>query len=448
MDFLYRASNASFRTHFSIAFLCRMILIMYGELQDALLNVSYTDIDYKVVTDGARHVWSGESPFRRHTYRYSPLFAYLLTPNIYLHRFFGKILFAVFDLLLASTIRQIIIDEGRQTFRERIAAVLKQSKYHNKRVPSTRLQLKNDPWGTFCSLFWLYNPMAAVIATRGNGDAITGLLTLTTILLIQRSHDYRNGSMKFLCIFAAGNAHALAIHLRLFPIIFSLAFYLNLSDYVTHKNSKSQRSKIHAIFQPNRWQILLATTTIFMLSTITYLFYRMYGYEFLYETYIYHLIRKDIRHNFSLYFYMQLLNTKPIFIEKLLTFLPQLLILLAINLSFGFQRKTLSFCIFLQTFIVVTFNPVVTSQYFIWYLAILPIVLKNLRSIGLKRAAINICLWIGAQGLWLLSAYLLEHKGWNTFGLIWLHGAMFFAVNCFIVKVFVIHFDVASDICK
>ena len=86
-----------------------------------------------------------------------------------------------------------------------------------------------------------------------------------------------------------------------------------------------------------------------------------YGWIFLYETYLYHIVRKDIRHNFSPYFYMMYLTSvdEASFLIKFLTFCPQLLLLVAIAIRF---HGDLPLSCFLCTFTFVMFNKVCTSQ--------------------------------------------------------------------------------------
>ena len=50
----------------------RVILIVYGEWQDAHMEVRYTDVDYLVFSDAAALMAVGDSPYKRTTYRYSP----------------------------------------------------------------------------------------------------------------------------------------------------------------------------------------------------------------------------------------------------------------------------------------------------------------------------------------------------------------------------------------
>lgn len=79
----------------------RVVLLIYGDLQDRLSTVKYTDIDYKVFTDAAAFIVQGLSPYLRSTYRYSPLLAWTLLPNILVHPAWGKVLFCAADILAA-----------------------------------------------------------------------------------------------------------------------------------------------------------------------------------------------------------------------------------------------------------------------------------------------------------------------------------------------------------
>ncbi|XP_058798130.1 GPI mannosyltransferase 1 [Phymastichus coffea] len=361
--------------HCVIAFGIRLVFITYANYHDKYFKVPYTDVDYKVYTDAARYIIKKGSPYDRHTYRYTPLLALLMAPNVHIHPDFGKVFFSIVDILVAKLMKKILIF---QNFKQQTA--------------------------NLCALLWLYNPLAIVISTRGNADSLAVYLVLWTLYLLQNDQ-----------YIMAGIVHGLSIHFRLYPLAFSLAMYL----YLREDN----------IFIPNVKQLKLVISCILTLFDLTALFYVFYGHKFLNESLIYHLIRKDVRHNFSVFFYMLYLsaNEEPSIVQKIFTFLPQVAILVALAFRYSTKEK-LPFAMFTQAITMVTFNPVMTSQYFFWFLSLLPICLPYFKM-SITRTILLLAAWILSQSLWLFAAYLLEFKGLDSFDYIWGAGIVFFAVN-------------------
>lgn len=379
--------------HCIVGLIIRLLLTFYGEYQDKVSVVQYTDVDYKVFTDAARYVWSNKSPYERHTYRYTPILAFLLIPNIILSPLWGKFLFSFIDVLVGLIIYKLLYCEG-----------------HSKATSAG------------CSLFWLYNPFPIVIASRGNGDAISAAIVLYLLLLIKQKINP----------FIIGAIYGFAIHNRLYPIGFSIGMYLSMSQLGKSKG-KGLFMKIFTYLYPNRAQVFLIFSCISTLIFINAIFYYAYGYKFLYESTIYHLIRKDTRHNFSVYFFMSYLSSLSSFglWQRFFLFLPQSSLLIILSLMYG-SRDDLSFCMLTQSFVMVIYNPVVTSQYFIWFLSLLPVCIPHL-LLNIRKVGMLFSLWILAQISWLLPAYMLEFQGYDTFLFIWIQGIVFFSVNIIIL---------------
>lgn len=360
----------------------RLFLILLGHFQDKYLSVQYTDVDYIVFTDASRYVTQGQSPYLRPTYRYTPLLAWILTPNIFLHADFGKLLFSVVDVVNGL----IIYDNVRSRFNPSIA------------------------FKSLC--LWLFNPVTLVVSTRGNAES---LIVLTVLMTLYFHHRFS--------YLASGFSLGLAVHLKLYPVIYSLIFYTSISSSVTLFQS----------LKPNLGRVKLVTgfcLSLVMASSVSYYFY---GWPFLQETYLYHLTRQDVRHNFSPYFYLVYLHGEldSATLVALASFLPQLFIVLVISWRYR-SRADLSLGLFVLTFGFVTFNKVVTSQYFLWYLSLLPLCLPELNFSNTKRIAMGSG-WLISQGFWLLCAYRLEFLGHNVMLHVWMASLLFFAVNVYIM---------------
>lgn len=366
----------TFKSHCVLAFLVRVFLVLYSKFHDANFNVPYTDVDYEVFTDAARYMLDGLSPFERHTYRYSPILALVLTPNIFLSPQFGKILFSFVDILVGLLIYKLVVIS-----RPREVNV-----------------------ATKCACLWLYNPLTIVISTRGNADCLAAFLVILTIYFLQSGFHV-----------LAGLIHGLSIHFRLYPLALSMAMFFSLRT----------PSRVFGNLNQMKFTFFCAMSLI----TLTAVSYYFYGYTFIYESFLYHLVRKDTRHNFSIFFYPLYLSINNSYLEIFRTFnsILQLVILTSISVFYS-SKRNLSFALMLQAFLLVICNTVMTSQYFFWFLCLLPLCCQRLNC-GYFQTFKLFGIWMLSQGAWLLMAYMLEFQSINTFSYIWIASILFFITN-------------------
>ena len=132
----------------------------------------------------------GKSPYLRSTYRYPPVIAWMMTPNILVSSLAGKLIFVVFDILVGDLIFKIVKNSG---YSEATA--------------------KN------CSLTWLLNPLPAAVSTRGSAESVMAFMVLQSLDFLLRKK-----------IVAAAFFYALSVHLKIYPITYALSIYLYLGS--------------------------------------------------------------------------------------------------------------------------------------------------------------------------------------------------------------------------
>ena len=380
------------------AVVLRLALLAYGRWQDLNLEVKFTDVDYYVFDDAAHFVSQGKSPYLRGTYRYTPLLAWILQPNAYC-REFGKLFFIACDVFAALLLHKLAAVRG---FGNRCATV--------------------------SMLVWLFNPITCAISCRGNAESIMAFLVNAVLLAIMCKQTV-----------LAGALFGLAVHFKIYPIIYSLAIFLFLGNgYDQNKGKIIFKEMFHELGSCKLLNVLKRIITIqrlkffvsafMVLSTLNLMFFRLYGAEFLEHTYFYHFGRKDIRHNFSVFFYMLYLSTStwPSFV----CFFLQLCMTFSISIRFC---DDLPCSFFLLTLTFVALNKVATSQYFIWYLAILPLLCNGFKNVRLSSISVMFFVWLLGQGFWLNEAYKLEFKGQKTFLSLCTASLVFFIVNSLLV---------------
>lgn len=68
-DFITNKNQLYCKIIFSAALLLRLVSVGVYYYFDNFTDMTLTDIDYKVVSEGAKYVTQGGSPFQRHTFR-------------------------------------------------------------------------------------------------------------------------------------------------------------------------------------------------------------------------------------------------------------------------------------------------------------------------------------------------------------------------------------------
>ncbi|KAL8821521.1 MAG: hypothetical protein Q9191_007290, partial [Dirinaria sp. TL-2023a] len=330
--------------------LLRILFLLYGLYQDAHSPLPYTDIDYWVFTSAASYVSQNRSPYQRETYRYTPLLAWLLVPTTWdpqwLWFSFGKVLFAVSDLVAGCLMVKILMEKDGM--------------------------VRETAW-KYASL-WLLNPMVVTISTRGSSEGLLGVMVVGVVWAVVKRR-----------IGLAGMLLGLAVHFKIYPFIYGASILWCLETPTSPRPAKKKNRSgnitdlLNTISRAgltffNAQRLTLLFTSLATFTSLNLLMYSIYGQPFLQHTYLHHLTRIDHRHNFSAYNVLLHLSSASAsspspklrsatsgYSFESLAFVPQLA-LSAVIIPLVLAKRDLPSTMMAQTWAFVALNKVVTSQ--------------------------------------------------------------------------------------
>jgi phosphatidylinositol glycan class M len=435
----------------AMALALRLVMIGYSVFHDHVFAVKYTDIDYDVVTDGARAMWrdfpsSHASPFERVTYRYTPLLAVVMLPNVFAFYAFGKLLLGFCDVMAGWYAFDCFERGGSETTATQRAG---------------RSALSSEPsWRNpkfLVSAFLLFNPVVVNVSTRGNSDMLITFLVLAALSAFGRRRYA-----------IAGLFIGVAVHVKIYPIVYVPCFVFALLHRLASKASSgaavpSARALIRTAKSAEfiGSVVTAAVGVVIAAGAPTLLCIVWYGQQYLDEALLYHIGRVDHRHNFSPYWYPMYLGMAARDVPGLLgegvaptgawlktgliAFVPQLGAMLA---AAWVLRRNATHAVTVVTMIFVAFNKVCTVQYFVWYLPLLPFVfaapraeLPKLRAAahgtsrgGIVGAFVLAAVWFGALVTWMVWSVKVEFNGEPAWVGLWLASVFFFVMQVLVTR--------------
>lgn len=405
---LHLASIKSTGNLLLYGFIVRLIALSYSILHDKHVDhIKYTDIDYHVFTNGTKAILDGRSPYDDPEYRYPPLVALVFFANILLNENSGKLLLIFSDILCGQVLYTLNIHQGVHRINSKLFLII-----------------------------WLFNPITIAISTRGSFEPIITLLVIVSVYLLIRGDN-----------FFAGLLYGLTIHIKLYPIIYAISFYFYI---VQRKPYMKTQTKVYywlKTLTPNSSHLKFFVSSGISLLLSSYISYIYYGQDYIEQSFLYHLKRRDTQHNFSVYF--ALFNLFPEYQDRIstLAFALQFSAVLLVSLlyiSFSTNRRVrlrrLTFSLFASTFVFVSLNKVCTSQYFNWYLIFLPLISESIK-IRFSKVLCLITTWLLPQAIWLFFAYLYEYQHYDVLFYVYISSAIFLVSNLYIVVTLCDKFD-------